>query len=66
MLENGVSVEFNPENISLINVRMIVRHARKHDARITLRYTEAFSPAEWCDISEEGGRCLTIVGIRVD
>jgi len=65
ILENGTSLEFNPENLVLNDVRKLVRHARKHDAKITLQYTDAFTPAEWCDISAEGGRWLSIVDIRL-
>ena len=66
ILENGSALDVIPENMPIAEVRKLVRHARRLGANITLHYTDVFNPAEWELLSAEGGKNLTIVGIRID
>jgi hypothetical protein len=65
ILEAGASIELNPENLSLTQVRTLLRTARRHGAAVTLRHTTTFLPCEWELLAAEGGHSLTIASLPV-
>lgn len=62
LVKRGTSIEFNPEIVSLNNVRRIVGEAALHSGCIvTLRNTDAFSPENWLLLAEEAKGHMKVV-----